>query len=98
MEAYCPFQASIVGRKFGRIRWTEGNPKTVEGSLAFFLSVVVSFLVLRVFGIVESFSIARYSIVLAAGCLLEAVSNQNDNLTIPVFIWSMTVFSGAVQA
>jgi dolichol kinase len=94
---YC-LQASIVGRKMGHTRWTEGNPKTVEGSVAFLVTVLLSTLVLRMFGAVESFSIIRYTLVLAAGCLLEAVSNQNDNLTIPLFIWSMTVFFNVVRA
>lgn len=89
--------ASIVGRKMGRTRWTEGNPKTVEGSIAFLVTVLLANLVLRMFGAVEPFSIARYTCVLAIGCLLEAVSNQNDNLTIPLFIWSMTVFCNVVR-
>ncbi|PVG04314.1 hypothetical protein CPB86DRAFT_747729 [Serendipita vermifera] len=83
--------ASIVGRRIGRLRWTEGNPKTVEGSFAFFASVVVCTLLLRSLGIVEPFSVARYIVVVGMGCALEAVSNQNDNLTIPLYLWSMTV-------
>lgn len=81
----------------GRTRWTEGNPKTVEGSVAFLVTVLAANLVLRMFGAVEPFSITRYTGVLAIGCLLEAVSNQNDNLTIPLFIWSMTVFCNVVR-
>lgn len=91
-------QASIVGRKMGHTRWAEGNPKTVEGSLAFLVTVLLSNLALRMLGTVERFSIIRYTFVLAAGCLLEAVSNQNDNLTIPLFIWSMTVFFNVIRA
>jgi len=81
----------------GHTRWTEGNPKTVEGSVAFLVTVLLPNLVLRMFGIVEKFSVIRYTLVLAAGCLLEAVSNQNDNLTIPLFIWSMAVLFNVVR-
>ncbi|CAG7849583.1 Dolichol kinase sec59 [Serendipita indica DSM 11827] len=89
--------ASIIGRRRGRTRWMDGNPKTVEGTLAFLVSVLASNIVLRLVGVVEPFSLWRYTLVLGAGCLLEAVSNQNDNLTIPLFIWSMTVLSDVVR-
>lgn len=50
-------QASIIGKRFGRYRWSPGNPKTVEGSIAFTLSIVASACLLRVFGLTEGFSV-----------------------------------------
>ncbi|KAG8765790.1 hypothetical protein FRC16_007852 [Serendipita sp. 398] len=89
--------ASIVGRRIGRTRWTEGNPKTVEGTVAFLITVLTTNVGLWLFGAIEPFSFWRYTTVLALGCLLEAVSTQNDNLTVPLFIWSMTVLFDVVS-
>lgn len=41
--------ASIVGRRYGRLRWPRSS-KTIEGSLAFVLSIYVSALLLRAIG------------------------------------------------
>ena len=51
-------QASIVGKRIGRHRWGANNPKTIEGSLAFMVSVVVSAWFLRVCGLTEDFSVS----------------------------------------
>jgi hypothetical protein len=37
-----PAQASIVGRRIGRLTWSTSSGKTLEGSAAFWASVVVS--------------------------------------------------------
>jgi len=88
--------ASIAGKRFGRLRWTSLNPKTVEGTAAFFISVFACAVLLRSAGFVEQFSLGRYSASLAATCLLEAFSNQNDNLTIPIYLWSTLVLTDPV--
>ncbi|KAG6330838.1 hypothetical protein ID866_8254 [Astraeus odoratus] len=49
--------ASIVGKRFGKHRWFAGSPKTVEGSVAFVLSLVVCAWLLRIFRLVEEFSV-----------------------------------------
>ncbi|KAI0784170.1 hypothetical protein C8Q75DRAFT_724975 [Abortiporus biennis] len=81
--------ASIVGKRIGIHRWTSTSPKTVEGSVAFTVSVVACAWLLRVFGFTEDFSIIRYGVIAALASLLEAFSVQNDNLTLPLYMWSM---------
>lgn len=34
---------------------------------------------------------ARYGVVAALSSVLEALSEQNDNLTLPLYMWSMLV-------
>ncbi|KAI0635743.1 hypothetical protein C8Q77DRAFT_1216322 [Trametes polyzona] len=88
--------ASIAGKRLGRHRWFAANPKTIEGSAAFVVSVCFCAWLLRVVGVVEDFSIGRYVLVgtLAAG--LEAFSVQNDNVTLPLYMWAMLVLCDVV--
>ncbi|KAI5998742.1 Fph type histidine kinase [Pisolithus albus] len=48
--------ASIIGKRIGRYRWFAGSPKTVEGSMAFVVSLVLCAWCLRLFGLVDDFS------------------------------------------
>jgi dolichol kinase len=50
-----------VGKKLGKHRWSATTPKTLEGSIAFTLSVVAFAGVLRLFGVVEDFSVCHLS-------------------------------------
>ena len=87
-------QASIVGRRIGRHRWSPASSKTLEGTASFILSVVLCACFLRACGAVESFSSARYAIVVSMTAMLEALSVQNDNLTLPWYMWSMLALMG----
>ncbi|KAI0360050.1 hypothetical protein OH77DRAFT_892853 [Trametes cingulata] len=89
--------ASIAGKRLGRHRWFAANPKTVEGSAAFVASVCACAWVLRAVGVVEHFSVARYAAVGALAAGLEAFSVQNDNLTLPLYMWAMLVFADVVE-
>lgn len=51
-------QASIIGKRVGVHRWSPTTTKTLEGSFAFTLSVVISAWILRLFGVTESFSVS----------------------------------------
>ncbi|KAH7884669.1 Fph type histidine kinase [Phlebopus sp. FC_14] len=83
--------ASIVGKRIGKRRWSDSSSKTVEGSAAFVLSVVLCAWLLRLCGLAEGFSTLRYTIVVILSSVLEAMSDQNDNLTLPLYMWSMLV-------
>ncbi|KIO23287.1 hypothetical protein M407DRAFT_78256, partial [Tulasnella calospora MUT 4182] len=83
--------ASIVGKRWGRHQWTSNSPKTVEGSLAFTVSVVVGAWALRIFGLVQPFSTLRYTLTVALCSVLEALSLQNDNLTLPFYMWALLI-------
>ncbi|PWN19007.1 hypothetical protein BCV69DRAFT_288207 [Microstroma glucosiphilum] len=76
--------ASIVGRRYGRLHWPASS-KTIEGSAAFLSSVVFSAWFLRVIGWCQDFSLLRYTGVVSILCLIEGVSEQNDNLILPIF-------------
>ncbi|KAH7911347.1 Fph type histidine kinase [Hygrophoropsis aurantiaca] len=79
-------QASIVGKRIGKHRWSPSTSKTLEGSAAFVLSIVVCACLLRLAGLAESFSTLRYLAVITLSATLEALSDQNDNLTLPLYI------------
>ncbi|KAH6909043.1 dolichol kinase [Coprinopsis sp. MPI-PUGE-AT-0042] len=86
--------ASVVGRKIGLRRWSPSTNKTLEGSAAFVASVFASAWALRLFGLLETFSSLRFLSALVAGAVLEALSDQNDNLTLPLYMWSVLVVLG----
>ncbi|EGO24662.1 Fph type histidine kinase [Serpula lacrymans var. lacrymans S7.9] len=79
--------ASIVGKRIGKHRWSPSTSKTLEGSAAFTLSIVACVWILRICGLTEDFSIVRYTAVVALSSALEALSDQNDNLTLPLYMW-----------
>ncbi|KAG2058490.1 hypothetical protein BDR06DRAFT_980357 [Suillus hirtellus] len=83
--------ASIIGKRVGRHRWSSSSSKTLEGSAAFVMSLVGCAWLLRLCGLTEEFSTLRYSIVVSLSCALEALSDQNDNLTLPLYMWSLLV-------
>ncbi|EFI27930.1 dolichol kinase [Coprinopsis cinerea okayama7 len=87
--------ASIVGRRIGLRRWSPTTGKTVEGSLAFVGSIFATAWFLRLLGFVETFPSLRYLLTLMCAALLEALSDQNDNLTLPLYTWSMLVVIGS---
>lgn len=83
----------MVGKRIGRVRWSPTTAKTVEGSAAFVLSVVGSAWLLRLCGWAERFSTWRYGWMAVLSSMLEALSVQNDNLTLPLYMWSMLVLA-----
>ncbi|KAJ4480082.1 hypothetical protein J3R30DRAFT_3288561 [Lentinula aciculospora] len=86
--------ASIIGKRVGKHRWSPTTNKTLEGSFAFTLSVVISAWLLRLLGLTESFSTLRYTAVIGLSSILEALSDQNDNVTLPLFSFSLLVLVG----
>ncbi|WVQ76542.1 hypothetical protein IAR50_006212 [Cryptococcus sp. DSM 104548] len=81
--------ASIVGRRVGSLRWCPAFGKTIEGSLAFFLSVMFTSVFMWAVGAVDSFRLVPYSITVVFATLLEAFSAQNDNLILPMIGWAV---------
>ncbi|KAI9434204.1 Fph type histidine kinase [Lactarius indigo] len=80
--------ASVVGKRVGRYRWSPTTSKTLEGSAGFTISVVAFAWVLRLCGLVEEFSTVRYGTIIGLGSVLEAMSGQNDNIILPVYVWN----------
>ncbi|EEB09057.1 dolichol kinase [Schizosaccharomyces japonicus yFS275] len=81
--------ASLVGKRFGRIR-IRHTSKTVEGTLAFMLAVLVPLLLLSFFEHVQT-PYWLHSVLLSfAAALMESVSRQNDNLLLPIYCWTVS--------
>jgi dolichol kinase len=95
--------ASLIGKRFGQYRWP-GTKKTVEGTLAFIVAVFSSSFVIvycsALVGIDDATRFVasagrgewlNYSIVITLTALLEAFSTQNDNIIIPLYMYSLVV-------
>merc|ERR1712216_965125 len=79
--------ASVVGSSIGRLRWPR-NKKTLEGSAAMALSVITfQAAMLHIVGFHRVGSGAWGRLVAAdlAVCFLEAVTDQVDNVVLPLF-------------
>lgn len=74
--------ASVVGRRIGRHKWP-GSKKSVEGSGAFVLSVLLAARALQAVGWVDTLPLGRFAGIVTALAVLEGVSEQNDNLILP---------------
>ncbi|KAI8847494.1 hypothetical protein BC829DRAFT_396004 [Chytridium lagenaria] len=78
--------ASVIGQRFGKNKWF-GTSKTIEGTLAFIISLLVSDVAITSI-FFSGISIQTVLSSLLCACLtgiLEATSDQNDNLVIPIF-------------
>jgi dolichol kinase len=83
--------ASLIGRRYGRRKWPWAGGKSLEGSLAFAVAVIVGL----VFGKVwlhigwEKVQMQRTAAICAVGASLnEAVlTGGNDNVIVPVVLW-----------
>ncbi|KAG8746603.1 hypothetical protein FRC12_014248 [Ceratobasidium sp. 428] len=82
--------ASIVGRKIGFSRWFPSSNKTIEGTAAFAASVFIFNWIIAAQEF-PSIHLAHLACAVVMTALLEAVSKQNDNLTIPLYMWCMLV-------
>ena len=90
--------ASLIGRRYGRRRWCWSGGKSLEGSLAFAVAVVLGLSAARLwllFGGWEGDSgdgwmtfVAKATIAGSGASLTEAVlTGGNDNVIVPVVLW-----------
>lgn len=90
--------ASLIGRRFGRRRWCWSGGKSLEGSLAFAVAVVLGLsaakLWLRATGWVDEgadqwgVTLTKAAIAASGASLTEAVlTGGNDNVIVPVILW-----------
>ena len=90
--------ASLVGRRFGHRKWPWSGGKSLEGSLAFAVAVVLGLGLARVWLLVGGwegdsgdpwFSTLGKAVVAASGAsFTEAVlTGGNDNVVVPVILW-----------
>ena len=90
--------ASLIGRRFGRRRWPWSGGKSLEGSLAFAVAVVVGLTGVRTWLLFggwagdsgDAWTTFLYKAAIA-GCgasLTEAVlTGGNDNVIVPIILW-----------
>eukprot|EP01018_Ginkgo_biloba_P035735 Gb_24202 [translate_table: standard] len=85
--------ASMVGHKYGVLRWSKSGKKTVEGTAAGITSVLLACSVLLPWVASTSFILSQHwlSLVLSVICagLLEAYTTQLDNAFIPLIFYSL---------
>lgn len=93
--------ASLIGRRYGRVKWFWGGGKSLEGSVAFAAAVFCGLMCARIWlavgrwpvnGQEEPFSWpwAMVKAILAAGgtSATEAIlTGCNDNVVVPVVLW-----------
>ncbi|CAI4035491.1 hypothetical protein SMKI_13G1400 [Saccharomyces mikatae IFO 1815] len=80
--------ASIIGKRYGRIRW-RGTQKTIEGTLAFILTSFMVCLILLHFDkavIFNHMTPLRLLLLCILSGVLEGNSVLNDNILIPAFM------------
>ncbi|ORX61115.1 hypothetical protein BCR36DRAFT_365699 [Piromyces finnis] len=83
--------ASIIGYRYGKTHWPKSK-KTVEGTCGFIASITLFVLITNIiynYGYSFIQWIKFILFVILTG-LLEAESNQNDNLILPLFLFSLT--------
>jgi dolichol kinase len=90
--------ASLIGRRYGRRRWPWSGGKSLEGSLAFAVAVVVGLAAARAWLLLGGWdgdsgdkwavTLGKASIAAAISSLTEAVlTGGNDNVIVPVILW-----------
>jgi dolichol kinase len=79
--------ASTVGKRIGTMKW-QNRRKSVQGTIAFLLGLFVAFKVLDMIFQSSSDNLSLlWSCTLSA--LLEAFSEQNDNIVIPLYLFTL---------
>ncbi|KDN39447.1 hypothetical protein K437DRAFT_239479 [Tilletiaria anomala UBC 951] len=80
--------ASVIGRRYGRLHWPFSS-KTVEGSAAFISSIYFCGLALQRLAPSDSFTVGKWLGIVTLLGVLEGVSEQNDNLILPIFAFAL---------
>ena len=90
--------ASLIGRRFGRRRWCWSGGKSLEGSFAFAVAVVLGLSCARLWllqggwagdsGDLWATSLGKACIAATGASLTEAVlTGGNDNVIVPIMLW-----------
>lgn len=90
--------ASLIGRRFGRRRWCWSGGKSLEGSLAFAVAVVLGLGVAKLWlhatgwggegGDSWALTVGKAAVAAMGASLTEAVlTGGNDNVIVPVILW-----------
>ena len=82
--------ASIIGKRFGTIKW-KGGDKTVQGTVAFIISVFgcffgINYLLKQKENYIPVGNWENLFVTVLLAGLLEGTSDINDNYLIPIFM------------
>jgi len=77
--------ASIVGSRIGSVRWLAHSKKTVEGTIAAYLSVKAVSYIISFFGIFPMSAMdLKFEVATVCVAVFEGVLTQIDNLFLPI--------------
>ena len=93
--------ASLIGRRFGRRRWCWSGGKSLEGSLAFAVAVVLGLCFARIWLLIGGWAndyrdfrdswtttVGKACVAATGASLTEAVlTGGNDNVIVPIILW-----------
>ena len=90
--------ASLFGRRYGRHRWPWSGGKSIEGSAAFALAVILGLVMARLWLLIGGWSgdsgdswpltLGKALVAASGASLTEAVlTGGNDNVIVPVILW-----------
>ena len=90
--------ASLIGRRYGRRRWYWSGGKSLEGSLAFAIAVILGLGVARIWlqiggwagdsGDAWALTFGKAAVAATCASLTEAVlTGGNDNVIVPIILW-----------
>ncbi|KAK4697957.1 hypothetical protein P7C71_g199, partial [Lecanoromycetidae sp. Uapishka_2] len=90
--------ASLIGRRFGRRRWCWSGGKSLEGSLAFAVAVILGLNFARWWLVLGGWdgdqgdpwvtTLSKTAVAAIGASLTEAVlTGGNDNVIVPVILW-----------
>lgn len=83
--------APIVGVKYGRMKYHVTSPKSIEGSLAFFVGALAAGLFFVRLIVPEAFDPAKIALIAAVATVVEGLSPREvDNVLIPVTVITLS--------
>ncbi|CCJ30155.1 unnamed protein product [Pneumocystis jirovecii] len=81
--------ASLVGKKIGKLHWPNSK-KTLEGTFAFILAVFFGGILTEYMSWINDVIIwTDFFMATIMTALFEAFSSQNDNILMPIYMWSL---------